>query len=66
MRELVKRKTLFGEPTSSDVEVLAGIQRIDDEEAELEAEAKAIADATRRRRRGDPKGVKIPIAQGNG
>lgn len=62
MRELVKRKTLFGEPTSSDVEVLAGIQRIDDEEAELEAEAKAIADATRRRRRGDPKGVKIPIA----
>ena len=61
-RAIVERKTLFGTPASSDAEVLAGIQRIDDEEREYEDAVLADAAAIRRRRRGDPKGVRFPIA----
>lgn len=62
MRELVARKTLFGTPTSSSAEVLAGIEKVDAEEREYEDAVLADAAAIRRRRRGDPKGVRIPIA----
>ena len=61
-RAIVERKTLFGTPVSSDAEVLAGIQRVDDEEREYEDAILADAAAIRRRRRGDPKGIRIPIA----
>ena len=60
MRELVARKTLFGDPTSADVEVLASLAAIDKEEADHEAEILAQAEAIKRRR-GKPKGTMIPL-----